>query len=42
MKKQSKAAKILAKVAEGMANKACGAASGWGAYQPREPKKLSK
>lgn len=42
MKKQNKTAKIIANIAKSMANKACGAASGWGTYQPVEPKKIQK
>lgn len=32
-------AKVIANVANAMAVKACGAASAWGTYQPKEPKK---
>ncbi len=35
-------AKMIAFVAEKMANKACGTASHYGTYQFREPAKLSK
>lgn len=42
MKKQSTAAKAVAAVAKAMAKKACGAASMWGTYQPKEPKKIIK
>ena len=42
MKKQSKTARVIANIAKTMANKACGATSAWGAYQPKEPKKLTK
>lgn len=42
MKKTSKTAKVIAKVTKAMANQACGAASCWGACQPREPKKPVK
>lgn len=38
MKKQNKIAKAIALVAKTMANRACGAASAWGTYQPKEPK----
>ncbi len=31
-------AKVIACVANAMAIKACGAASVWGTYQPKEPK----
>lgn len=42
MKKQNKTAKVIANIVKTMADKACGAASAWGAYQPKEPKKLMK
>lgn len=42
MKQNKKVAKVVANVAKAMANKACGAASGWSSYQPKEPKKLEK
>lgn len=42
MKKQNRLAKTIASVTKAMANKACGAASGWGSYQPTEPKKIQK
>lgn len=32
-------AKIIAKIANSMAVKACGSASVWGTYQPKEPKR---
>lgn len=32
-------AKVIANVANAMAVKACGAASVWGTYQPKEPKR---
>lgn len=38
----NKMAKAVAKAVKAMANKACGAASMWGAYQPKEPKKIKK
>lgn len=34
--------KIAAKAALGTAKKACGAASAWDCYQPKEPKSLKK
>lgn len=34
--------KIAAKAALGTARKACGAASAWDCYQPKEPKALKK
>ncbi|MBP0984727.1 MAG: cyclic lactone autoinducer peptide [Oscillospiraceae bacterium] len=34
--------KIAAKAALGTAKKACGAASAWDCYQPKEPKALKK
>lgn len=34
--------KIAAKVALGTARKACGEASAWDCYQPKEPKGLKK
>lgn len=40
--KKNKIAKAVANIAKAMANKACGAASGWGSYQPVEPKKIQK
>ncbi|MDO4155948.1 MAG: cyclic lactone autoinducer peptide [Oscillospiraceae bacterium] len=40
MKAQKIVANATAKVAKVMAMKACGAASMWGAYQPKEPKAL--
>lgn len=40
MKAKKMAADITAKIAKTMAVKACGAASIWGAYQPKEPKAL--
>lgn len=40
MKVQKIVANATAKVAKAMAVKACGAASAWGSYQPREPKAL--
>ena len=42
MKNTSKTAKVIAKVTKAMANQACGAASLWGSYQPKEPKKPAK
>ncbi len=42
MKKNNKIAKIIATTAKSMANRACGAASYWGTYQPKEPKKIQK
>ena len=42
MKKAHKSAREKKKIAKVMANKACGSASIWGTYQPREPKKISK
>ncbi|MDY2510157.1 MAG: cyclic lactone autoinducer peptide [Ruminococcus callidus] len=40
MKVQKIVANATAKVAKAMAVKACGAASMWGSYQPKEPKAL--
>lgn len=40
MKVQKMVANATAKVAKAMAVKACGAASLWGSYQPKEPKAL--
>lgn len=42
MKVQKIVANATAKVAKAMAVKACGAASMWGAYQPKEPKALKR
>ncbi len=42
MKKQKQIAELVAKIAKAMAVKSCGAASAWGACQPKEPKKLPK
>lgn len=42
MKVQKIVANATAKVAKAMAEKACGAASAWGSYQPREPKALKR
>ena len=40
--KKNKVAKVIAFVAKTMADKMHGAASGWGTYQPVEPKKPQK
>ena len=42
MKNLTKTAKTISGVAKLMADKACGSASVWGTYQPKEPKKLQK
>lgn len=43
MRKANKnTAKAIKKIAGAMANIACGSASVWGMYQPKEPKKLDK
>ena len=39
---KNKMAKVVANAVKAMANKACGSASIWGAYQPKEPKKIKK
>ncbi len=40
MKAKKMVADAAAKIAKAMAVKACGAASIWGSYQPKEPKAL--
>ena len=42
MKFQTVVAKSIAKVSMTMAKRACGAASCYGTYQPKEPKALTK
>lgn len=42
MKIHETVAKVIEKVSMSMAKKACGAASWFGAYQPKEPKTLEK
>ncbi len=37
-KKDVKTALVIKKIADKMAKFACGAASGWGVYQPKEPR----
>jgi len=39
---KNKTAKAISVVAKIMADKACGSASIWGTYQPKEPKKPQK
>ena len=39
---KNKMAKVVAKAVKSMANKACGSASIWGVYQPKEPKNIKK
>ena len=39
MKVRNLLATVIASVANAMANKACGAASAWGTYQPKENKR---
>lgn len=39
---KNKTAHAIKSIAERMANMACGSASAWGMYQPKEPKKLDK
>lgn len=41
-KAKNKTAHAIKSIAERMANMACGSASAWGMYQPKEPKKLDK
>lgn len=41
-KKTNKVALAIKNVAGGMAKVSCGAASGWGMYQPKEPKACKK
>lgn len=42
MKAQKIVADATAKMVKAMAIKACGAASMWGSYQPKEPEALKK
>lgn len=42
MKLKEKVAKVIAKTSMSMAKKACGAASCYHTYQPKEPKALEK
>lgn len=40
--KRSLVAKVIKEVADRMAKISYGTASGWGAYQPKEPEKIKK
>lgn len=42
MKLKKNAAKAIKSVTQKMAKEACGSASHWGVYQPKEPKKVKK
>lgn len=41
-KKTNNVALAIKKIADSMAKVSCGAASGWGMYQPKEPKSCKK